>query len=123
MAGNPNPSHATRFKKGNKVGGRRKGLLRSDDVKATLSKFWHLSKSQLRDVLESDKTTMGELMIAAVMAKAAKDGDASRLSFLLDRVIGRVKPEPEDAVVVEPFVIHVRDGTRLELGARAKEAG
>ncbi len=118
----PNPSHSTRFKKGNPGGGRPKGLLRSDDVKRVLGKFWRMTKAQLKAVLDDEKSSMGELMVAAIMARAVKDGDANRLNFLLDRGIGRVKPEPDDETT-EPFVIHkLATGEQVLLGSKKKGA-
>jgi hypothetical protein len=119
---NPNPPETTRFKAGNKAGhrGRPKGLLRVDDVKRVLGSFWRMTKSELKEVLEDDETTMGQLMIAAIMAKAAREGDANRLSFLLDRGIGKPRPEPED-ISTEPFIVHKADGGRVEMGSKRKK--
>lgn len=90
---NKNPSPATRIKKGQVLnpGGRPKGLLTADTIKALMGRFCHLTKNQLADIIQGPDSTMLEIMVAAVMAKAAKDGDYSRLSFLLDRTVGKVK--------------------------------
>ncbi len=81
--------------------GKPKGLLTNDQVKATLGKFWSMSKEDLLGILKNEKSTMGELMIASVMARAAKDGDANRLNFLLDRSIGKVSPEEIVAAAIQ----------------------
>ena len=85
-----------RFKPGWKGGpGRPKGIIRADEVKALMGRFWNMTRVDLKAVVDDQKATMGEIMVAAVMVKAAKDGDYSRLSFLLDRAIGRVRPEDD----------------------------
>lgn len=61
-----------------------------------MGRFWNMTRDDLRSVVENQKSTMGEIMVASVMAKAAKDGDYARLSFLLDRAIGRAKVEDEE---------------------------
>lgn len=94
--GNPNPSPGTRFGKGNRRGGRAKGLLRAEDIKKSLAKYWRFTKSELREVLEDEASTMGDLMVASIMARVVKEGDAHRFGMLLDRAIGRVRPEAEE---------------------------
>lgn len=90
MARPPPPEH-TRWKKGQSgnPAGCPKGLLKKDDIQALMGKFWRLDREGLQAVVHNPKSTMGEIMVASVIAKAAKDGDYARLSFLLDRMIGR----------------------------------
>lgn len=73
--------------------GRPKGLLTSDQIKAILRDLLKLNRQELQDVISDPKTNMIKLTIASVIAKAAKDGDYSRLEFLLNRGIGKVKDE------------------------------
>ena len=68
-----------------------KGALRRDEVEGTIGKFCRLDREQLQKIVQNPKSTMLEIMVASVMAKAAKDGDASTLNFLLDRSTGKVK--------------------------------
>ncbi len=98
MAGKP-PEH-TKWKPGQSgnISGRPRGLLTVDEIRKMMDRFWRMSADDLLMVLENPKTTMGELMIASVMAKAAKDGDYSRLAFLMDRQVGKVKEEIEQTV-------------------------
>lgn len=65
-------------------------------VKKIISKFSHMSKEEMRDFLQKgpddpNGPNMMEIMIGSIVAKAAQDGDYTRLNFLLDRSIGRVK--------------------------------
>lgn len=71
--------------------GRPKGKLTRDEVEAIMARFTRLSREELQIVVQNPKSTMLEIMVASVMAKAAKDGDCARLNFLLDRSIGKVK--------------------------------
>ncbi len=92
MARKPPPEHS-RFKPGQSGNpkGRSPDILSPDKVRTVLGKFADMSRAELQAVVQNDKSTMLEIMIASVMAKAAKDGDYARLSFIMDRSIGRVK--------------------------------
>jgi hypothetical protein len=97
--GNPNGGPPeTRFKPGNPGGGRPKGIITATEVRALMGRFWSMSVLELREVIENPKSRMGELMVAAVMLKAYESGDYSRLAFLLDRSVGKVKEEIEQTV-------------------------
>ena len=89
----PQNKHLKPFPKGvsGNPSGKPKGLLRREDVEAMMGRFAVMTREQLQLVVQNQKSTMLEIMIASVMAKAAKDGDYARLQFLLDRSIGRVK--------------------------------
>ncbi len=95
MAGKP-PDHL-KWKPGQSgnPSGRPKGQLRRDDVEATIGRFAKLTREELQVIVQSPKSTMLDIMIAGIMAKAAKDGDYARLQFLLDRSIGKVKDVQE----------------------------
>lgn len=96
---NPNgPPDQYKFKPGNPGGGRPKGLLRRDDIQALMGRFWKLTREELHVVVQNPKSTMGEIMVASVMARAAKDGDANRLAFLLDRTVGKPTVDAADVV-------------------------
>jgi len=92
---NKNPSPATRFKKGQSgnKSGKPKGILTTDQVKALFGKMSALTKAELLEIIQSPKSSILEITTASIFAKAAKDGDYSRLNFLLDRSIGRVVEE------------------------------
>lgn len=76
--------------------GRRKGLLSQSEVQDLMSRFCRMTKEQLQGVVQNPASTMIEIMVAAVMVRAAKDGDYSRFEFLLARSIGKVKDQKED---------------------------
>lgn len=83
------------FQPGNKLGGRSKHVLNGEEIRTLVGRFWRMTRRQVSDVFENEHATMGEIMVAGIMVKAAKEGDAHRLSFLLDRAVGKVKEEVE----------------------------
>lgn len=87
----PPPEH-TRWKPGvsPNPGGRPKSLLTKDKVKGILGKFADMTLQDLENLVKDPQSKMLEIMVASIMVKAAKDGDFSRLNFILDRSIGRV---------------------------------
>lgn len=95
----PPPDH-TKWKKGQSgnASGKPKQLLTKDKVSSILGKFATMTRDELQKVMQDSKTPMIEIMIAAVIIKAAKDGDYSRLDFLLSRSIGKVKDEIEQTI-------------------------
>lgn len=79
------------FQKGNPGGpGRPRAVLTRAQVEVLFQRFSTKTRDQLQAVIVDHKSTMLEIMIATVMIKAAKDGDAMRLQFLLDRAVGKV---------------------------------
>lgn len=71
--------------------GKPAGLLTKDQVSSVMGKFSHSTREQLQAVITNPKSTMLEIMVASVMARAAKDGDPNRMEFLLQRTIGKVQ--------------------------------
>ena len=98
MSGKPLDQYKWKPGQSGNPAGKPKGFLTVDDIRSMMHRFWRMSADDLLTVLENPKTPMGELMIASVMAKAAKDGDYSRLAFLMDRQVGKVKEEIEQTV-------------------------
>lgn len=97
---NPNPPKHTRFKPGvsGNPSGKPKGLLTVDQVSAMMGRFCHLTRDELHKVVSDPKSTMLEVTVASILAKAAKDGDYSRLEFLLQRSVGKVKDVSETTI-------------------------
>jgi len=117
MAGRP-PDHV-KWKPGQSgnPSGRPKGIIRSDEVQALLGRLWKLTREELQKIVQDPKSTMGEIMVASVMARAAKDGDASRLQFLLDRAVGKVR-ESLEVSMVKPYIAATLEGDIIELGVK-----
>jgi hypothetical protein len=95
MSIRPQNRHLKPFKKGQSGNprGKPKQLLTKADVETLFQKFAKKTKFELQEVIDDPKATMIEIMVASVMVRTVKDGDASRLQFLLDRAVGKVKDE------------------------------
>jgi len=61
------------------------------EAEASLIAMLRMSKEELSAKLNDPKTSMSELAIGSVIAKAVKEGDQSRLGFVWDRLFGKVK--------------------------------
>lgn len=91
---------ATKWKPGQSgnISGKPKQLLTKDKVSALMGKFSLMSRRELKDFVANDDAPIVEVAVAAIYLKAASDGDFTRLNFLLDRSIGKVKDEIEQTV-------------------------
>lgn len=90
-------------------------------VKMIIAKFARMSKEEMGQLLMKPPGSEGapnmmEIMIGSIVAKAAQDGDYSRLNFLLDRSIGKVKEQVD--ITVAPKMIYkttmTNDGRLLQ---------
>lgn len=97
---NKNLKPYTKGQSGN-PSGKPKQLLTKDKVKGILGKFADMTRDELQNIVQDPKSTMLEIMVASIMVKAAKDGDFSRLNFILDRSIGRAAAEAGEAEGVD----------------------
>lgn len=86
------------FKKGNP--GRPKGSvvvpkeireMNRREVEQLISKYFKMSREKLAKVAANKKTPTIDLMIIKIITTAINKGDQTRLNFLLDRTIGKVK--------------------------------
>lgn len=78
------------FQPGNAGGGRPKSLLRRADVQAIIGRISKMSRNELQKLVDDMDAPILEVTLAGIYMKAASDSDASRMSFLLDRSVGRV---------------------------------
>lgn len=69
--------------------------LTREECNRLIAKYARMTKAGLTAAIQSVEIPMLELTIASILAQAAKGGDYSRLSFLLDRAIGRPVPVDE----------------------------
>lgn len=69
-----------------------KGIRSLSQIEAckVISKYARMNKAELRAVCTKDETPVLELAIASIFAKCIETGDHSKLTFLLDRSIGRI---------------------------------
>lgn len=96
--------------------------LTADEINRMISKYTRMSKAELREAIESPDTPALELMIASGIANGIKTGDYSKIAFLLDRTIGKVKDSHEiinrsekdaelDKIPKEKLALLLRDGS------------
>lgn len=74
-------------------GGKVKNLLTRDRIKSVLSKFSELDQLELTQIVDDQNSKVLDAMVASIMRKIIKDGDAVKLDFLFNRIIGKVKEE------------------------------
>lgn len=73
--------------------------LTHQEVSRLVAKYGRMARADIQAALEDRATPVMELAIATILATSAKTGDYQRLSFLLDRAIGKVQvieTNPED---------------------------
>ncbi len=75
--------------------GRKPNLLSKERVRSVMAKLSELTKKELYDMTMDGSTPVLEAMIAAIMHKSIKNGDASNAEFLFQRAYGKVKDEIE----------------------------
>ena len=98
--------------------------LSQHEVTKVVSKYARMTRSELQAAAQSPDTPMLEVAIASIFAQSAKNGDYSRLAFLLDRAIGKVPTVEIAADTVSPLLALSDDellrlvrGTTKELDA------
>jgi hypothetical protein len=126
---NPPPEH-TKWKKGQSgnPGGRPKlpaelkmiKELTGEEVKRLFAKYARMNKEEISSAVTDKTTPMFELVIAAGLVKAVKDGDYQKLNFILDRTIGKVV-EKTEVELPEPVIIRRASGEEIYLAAERKE--
>ena len=82
-------------RKGGKAGARNKDVerarrLNQHEVDLSLSKMLYMSQVELRNLINDPQTTALQLLVARILEKGIETGDHTRMSFLLDRTIGKV---------------------------------
>lgn len=89
------------------------------ELQRILTEFLHLDPVALKDRLQAPTATMLEGMVGAIILRAVKEGCATRLNFLFDRIVGKVKDEIEVTMPV-PFILKKRDGEEIVMGVQTK---
>lgn len=62
-------------------------------LEAIINKYLWMSKDQLQEAVQGPDTPMIDIAIASIITKAIEGGCDKRLTFILDRLIGKVKEE------------------------------
>lgn len=100
--------------------GRPKGLLTTSQISATVGRLGMMTTAELTEVYQHPSTSVLDKALANALLLAAESGDCSKLEFLFQRSIGRVK-ESIEVSTTKPYIIRHPDGSALELGARQAE--
>ena len=105
----------TQFKPGNRAGvghgrprlppelkakARETPLLTRLDIKNIIDKYVNMSPAQIQEAVRDPNIRMIELSIAKIAAEAVRTGDTSKLNFLLERHVGKVKEEIDQNITV-----------------------
>ncbi len=64
--------------------------LSQNEVTKIVSKYARMTRVELQAAATAPETPMLEVAVASIFVQSAKNGDYARLSFLLDRAIGKV---------------------------------
>lgn len=96
--------------------------LSKESVEKLMTKFANMDRIEIQELMKDPKATMMELMVGSVILKAYKDGDQSRINWILDRTIGKVK-EQKEIILPMPTIIERPSGEVIELGAELLTEG
>lgn len=94
--------------------------LTSVEMVRVLNKFNGWTLNQLAEFCKDGNNTVLEMMVARIMIKGIKDGTPTNLTFLFDRLIGKVKDQVEVSYP-KPTVIKTVDGGSIVLGTSEKK--
>lgn len=64
--------------------------LSQGEVCKLVSKYARMTRDELQQAIQAPSTPVLEMAIASIFAQSIKQGDYTRLAFLLDRAIGKV---------------------------------
>jgi len=93
-----------------------------EQLETLLHKFLVMDKEALRQIMASPVSTMLELMVGSIIMRAVNDGCTMRLSFLLDRVLGKMpsdQPTADETHIEKPeargpvFVVEVNQNGKF----------
>jgi hypothetical protein len=95
-------------------------LYKNEHMACLLTKAINYTQEELLEILSDPKQKCIDMMIGKIVLKGVVEGDPKYLSFILDRVIGRVK-EHKEVKLVEPFIVKGINGEKIELGTKEKD--
>lgn len=103
---NPNPNLATRFGPGGTPGPGRPALppelkaiseMTKDEVKRLFAKHLRSTRPELEEIQADRKARSVDAWLASGILRGIELGDFNRLSFMLDRMIGKIPVDAEEA--------------------------
>jgi hypothetical protein len=93
-------------------------LMNRIELTRLVNRLVRMKRHELAELIKNPDASSMEIMIGTIIVKAAQQGDPTRLSFLLDRLVGKVKNETDLTVLPKPTVIVRRNGDQVILGAK-----
>jgi hypothetical protein len=76
------------------------------ELTAIVHKYAGMTKAEITAATLNPDTPVGEMMVASIIARTIKDGDAYRWNQLMDRAVGKVKEKVEHSTPGDkPLVI------------------
>lgn len=67
--------------------------LSQTDIMNLLGDFWDMTEEDIRAIIKDPKTTLGRKAMANIFLKVSKGADIQSSSFILDRMVGKVRDE------------------------------
>jgi hypothetical protein len=93
-------------------------------VKKVIAKLAEMTREEMDVWVESGKLSNLERMVAAIIVRAIAEGDHNKLSFLLDRTIGKVVEQRRLEIQAVKYITKVNeDGALLQEVVQAELAG
>lgn len=90
------------------------------EMEATLNRYILLPIDKLQSVIEDRTLPVLDHWVCRILLMGIKEGDDKRLTFMFDRLIGKVKDNIEHTFI-KPTIIERLDGSTVELGTEIKE--
>lgn len=98
---NANPKGRPKLPPELKVKARESPLITRLEIKNIIDKYMAMSPAEIQEAVRNPKIRIIELTIAKIASEAVRTGDTSKLNFLLDRHVGKVKDEIEQSITVK----------------------
>lgn len=93
-------------------------------VKRVISKLAEMSREEMDAWVETGVPSNLERMVSAIIVRAIAEGDHNKLSFLLDRTIGKVVEQRRLEIQAVKYITKVNeDGALLQEVVQAELAG
>lgn len=86
-----------------------------------LIEFLRLPLEEVEKVLEDKKQHTLDHWVASICLLGIKHGDAQRLNFMFDRIIGKVTDKLEVSTAPKPTLITFSNGEQMLLGSAQEE--
>lgn len=94
--------------------------LTKTEAELIITKYCRLSRDELLIMKEDGSLPAIDHLIINILAAGVIGGDHQRMSFVLDRLIGKVTDKVEHSLP-KPTIIRGRDGETIYLGAERQE--